>query len=401
MLNGKKILIGVCGSIAAYKIAILIRILKKEGAEIRVLMTHSARDFITPLTLATLSQNPVLTEFHDDRTGVWHSHVELGLWADLYLIAPASANTISKMVHGLCDNLLLATYLSARCPVMIVPAMDVDMYRHPTIHQNLNYLSSIGNTIIEAPYGELASGLTGEGRMEEPENLAKVLIQHFKKKVELNGLSALITAGPTQERIDPVRYISNYSSGKMGFALAHELAERGASVDLVCGPTNQKVNHERIQEIPVTSALEMFKACRRLYDKSDIAIFAAAVADFRPSTPGTSKIKKSDNKLLIRLEKNPDIAYELGKRKKKKQMNVGFALETDNEIKNATLKLHEKNFDFIILNSMKDAGAGFSSETNKITILDQSGKKKKFPLKHKRLVAKDIVDFLLTKLYAS
>jgi phosphopantothenoylcysteine decarboxylase/phosphopantothenate--cysteine ligase len=401
MLNGKKILIGVCGSIAAYKIAILIRLLKKEGAEVRVIMTSSALDFITPLTLSALSQNPVLTEFHEEKTGTWHSHVELGLWADLFMVAPASANTISKMAHGTCDNLLLATYLSARCPVYVAPAMDLDMYQHPSTRQNIETLASFGNHIIKAPYGKLASGLTGEGRMTEPEDLLDIIQHHFKKKEEFKGKSVLITAGPTQEKLDPVRFISNHSSGKMGYALARELAGRGANVNLVSGPTDLKIDHPAINLIGVISADEMFNTCNSLYDKSDIAIFAAAVSDYRPSKSEPEKIKKSGEEISIRLKKNPDIAGELGKKKKKNQINVGFALETNNEFEHAALKLNEKNFDFIVLNSLRDDGAGFSSDTNKITILDETGRIKNFSLKQKDLVAKDIVDFLLTKLYAS
>ena len=401
MLDGKKILIGVCGSIAAYKIAILIRLLKKHGAAVRVIMTPSALDFITPLTLSTLSQNPVLTKFHDEKSGEWQSHVELGLWADLFLVAPASANTLSKMSHGICDNLLLATYLSARCPVYVAPAMDVDMYQHPSTQKNIDTLTSFGINIIKAPYGELASGLTGEGRMTEPEDLLVILEQHFKKKEEFKDLSILITAGPTQEKIDPVRFISNWSSGKMGYALANELAGRGAKVSLVSGPSPLKIHHPDIHLISVTSADEMFNACNSLFEQTDIAIFAAAVADYRPARTELKKIKKTEEEISIRLKKNPDIAGVLGKKKKKNQIFVGFALETDNEFENATLKLNEKNFDFIILNSMRDEGAGFSSDTNKITILDKSGESKNFSLKQKDLVAKDIVDFLLTKLHVA
>ena len=401
MLDGKKILIGVCGSIAAYKIAILIRLLKKHGAAVRVIMTPSALDFITPLTLSTLSQNPVLTKFHDEKLGEWQSHVELGLWADLFLVAPASTSTLSKMSHGICDNLLLATYLSARCPVYVAPAMDVDMYQHPSTQKNIDTLTSFGINIIKAPYGELASGLTGEGRMTEPEDLLVILEQHFKKKEEFKDLSILITAGPTQEKIDPVRFISNWSSGKMGYALANELAGRGAKVSLVSGPSPLKIHHPDIHLISVTSADEMFNACNSLYEQTDIAIFAAAVADYRPARTELKKIKKTEEEISIRLKKNPDIAGVLGKKKKKNQIFVGFALETDNEFENATLKLNEKNFDFIILNSMRDEGAGFSSDTNKITILDKSGESKNFSLKQKDLVAKDIVDFLLTKLHVA
>jgi phosphopantothenoylcysteine decarboxylase/phosphopantothenate--cysteine ligase len=401
MLNGKKILIGICGSIAAYKIAILIRLLKKQGAEVKVIMTASAHDFITPLTLSTLSLNPVLTGFHNEKTGVWNSHVQLGLWADLFLIAPASANTLSKMAHGTCDNLLLATYLSARCPVFIAPAMDVDMYQHPATRESIKTLTSYGNHIIRAPYGELASGLTGEGRMTEPEDLLVILQNHFKKKEGLTGLSVLVTAGPTQEKLDPVRFISNYSSGKMGYALALELAGRGAAVNLVSGPTHLKIQHPGINLIKITSAGEMFDACKSLYDHVHIAIFAAAVADYRPSEAAFKKIKKKEEEISVRLIKNPDIAGELGKMKKNNQINIGFALETDNESEHAALKLKEKNFDFIVLNSLQDEGAGFSSDTNKITILDENGKSRNFPLKQKDLVAKDIVDYLLTKLNVS
>lgn len=398
MLDGKKILIGVCGSIAAYKIAILIRLLKKQRAEVKTIMTTSALDFITPLTLSTLSQNAVLTEFQDKKTGEWNSHIDLGLWADLFLIAPASANTIAKMAHGICDNLLLATYLSARCPVLIAPAMDVDMYRHPATRENLEKLASCGNHLIEAPYGELASGLSGEGRMAEPEELFRILQEHLKKKDDFRGLNVLITAGPTHEKIDPVRFISNYSSGKMGYALATEFALRGATVNLVSGPVHLKLHHDRINIIPVTSAMDMYTQCLELYEATDIAVFSAAVADFKPAAPATRKIKKSAGSPTLVLEKNPDIARELGLQKRKNQINVGFALETDNEIENAALKLKEKNLDFIVLNSMNDKGAGFSSDTNKITILEDSGRKKSYMLKSKTLVAKDIADYLYNRI---
>lgn len=398
MLNGRKILIGVCGSIAAYKIAILIRLLKKEGAEVRTIMTASALDFITPLTLSTLSQNPVLTGFHAEKTGEWHNHVELGLWADLMLIAPASANTIAKMANGICDNLLLAAYLSARCPVFVAPAMDVDMYHHAATKDNLSRLSARGNWVVEAPFGQLASGLTGEGRMAEPEELISIMSDFFKKKDQFKGLNILITAGPTREKIDPVRYISNHSSGKMGYALAGELASRGATVNLVSGPTSLKLEHPRVKIIPVSNATEMFRECEGLYEKADVAIFAAAVADYRPAEPAERKIKKSAGPAgSILLEKNADIAYELGRRKRKDQLNVGFALETDNELRNAAFKLSEKNFDIIVLNSMNDQGAGFTLDTNKITILDNDGRQTSFELKSKLLVAKDIADYLYNR----
>jgi len=401
MLPGKKILIGVCGSIAAYKIAYLIRLLKKERTEVKVIMTNSALDFITPLTLSTLSENPVYTKFQNDLTGEWHSHVDLGLWADIFLIAPASANTIAKMAHGGCDNLLLATYLSSRCPVFVAPAMDLDMYKHPATIQNIKLLSSYGNHIIKAEHGELASGLTGEGRMAEPESILNVLQNHFKKKDDFKGLKILITAGPTQEKIDPVRFISNYSSGKMGYALAHEFADRGANVTLISGPTNQTLDHTNVRKIRVTSAEEMYDVCKKNYKNTDIAVFTAAVADYRPSNPKLQKIKKESNALDLKLRKNPDIALELGKLKKNNQINIGFALETDNEFQNATLKLIKKKLDFIILNSMKDKGAGFTSETNKITIFDKEGNKKNYSLKTKDLVAKDIAEYLLKKINAS
>ncbi len=398
MLHGKKILIGVCGSIAAYKIAYLIRLLKKEGAEVKVIMTSTARDFITPLTLSTVSQNPVLIKFHDDQTGEWQSHISLGLWADIFLIAPASANTIAKMAHGYCDNLLLATYLSSRCPVFLAPAMDLDMYQHPSTVQNIKILSSYGNHVIKAEHGELASGLTGEGRMSDPENILKILQQHFKKKDDFKGLEILITAGPTVEKIDPVRFISNHSSGKMGYAIARELADRGASVTLISGPTHQTLDHKNVQKIHVTNADEMYDVSKKIYRKTDVAIFSAAVADYKPSNMASQKIKKEAITMDLRLEKNPDIAMELGKLKKNNQINIGFALETNNEIQNATLKLNKKSLDFIILNSIKDKGAGFSTDTNKITILDKEGKRKNYSLKSKELVARDIADYLFTKI---
>ncbi len=398
MLRGKKILIGVCGSIAAYKTAVLIRLLKKEGAEVQVIMTHSALDFITPLTLSTLSKNPVIIEFQSTKSGEWNSHVDLGLWADLFLIAPASANTISKMASGLCDNLLLATYLSSRCPVYIAPAMDVDMYQHTATVNNLNQLRSFGNTIIDADHGELASGLVGEGRMAEPESLVNTLINHFKKKTINAELKVLITAGPTQESLDPVRFISNHSTGKMGYAIAMELAERGAKVNLVSGPVNLKISHPNIEKTSVSSAQEMLSSCKSLYPDCDIAIFTAAVSDYRPAKIASQKIKKSGKPATLELINNPDIAYELGLLKQSSQINVGFALETENEIENASLKIKKKNFDYIILNSLKDKGAGFSYSTNKITIIDQEGNQTKYGLKSKMDVAQDIINYILDKI---
>lgn len=394
MLEGKKILLGVCGSIAAYKAAVLIRLLKKEGAEVKVIMTASALDFITPLTLATLSKNPVLGAFHDEKTGEWESHVELGLWADIFLIAPASANTLGKMANGICDNLLLATYLSARCPVMIAPAMDLDMYRHQATKTNIEKVLSFGNHIVHAEHGELASGLVGEGRMAEPETILSRIKEHVKKKSSYQGKKVIITAGPTFESIDPVRFIGNHSSGKMGYALAEEFAARGAQVDLVSGPVNLNPGRSSIQLHRITSASEMLDVSRALFEKADITVFAAAVSDYRPAHVSKEKIKKSEDTLNLSLTKNPDIARELGRIKKPNQINIGFALETENELENASLKLKDKNFDFIVINSLKEEGAGFVHDTNKITILDSNGNIHKYELKSKDQVAIDIIDFL-------
>jgi phosphopantothenoylcysteine decarboxylase/phosphopantothenate--cysteine ligase len=398
MLLGKKILIGVCGSIAAYKTAVLTRLLKKEEAEVKILMTNSALDFITPLTLSTLSKNPVYKDFQASSSGEWNSHVDLGLWADLFIIAPASANTLSKMANGICDNLLLATYLSARCPVYIAPAMDLDMYQHPATVHNIEQLKSFGNTIISAEHGELASGLIGEGRMAEPESIIEVTKDHFKKKEKFENLKVLITAGPTYESIDPVRFIGNHSTGKMGYAIALQLANNGAEVKLVSGPVKIEIDHPKIERIDVTNAEEMLEASKKVYKNSDVAIFSAAVSDYRPADISPQKIKKKSESFNIHMLKNPDIAYELGKIKKKNQINVGFALETENEIENASLKLKNKNFDFIVLNSLRDKGAGFAVNTNKIEIIDISGLRKSFGLKPKDEVAKDIIDYLYDKI---
>ena len=398
MLRGKKILIGVCGSIAAYKTAVLTRLLKKEEAEVKILMTNSALDFITPLTLSTLSKNPVYKDFQASSSGEWNSHVDLGLWADLFIIAPASANTLSKMANGICDNLLLATYLSARCPVFIAPAMDLDMYQHPATVHNIEQLKSFGNTIISAEHGELASGLIGEGRMAEPESIIEVTKDHFKKKEKFENLKVLITAGPTYESIDPVRFIGNHSTGKMGYAIALNLANNGAEVKLVSGPVKIEIDHPKIERIDVTNAEEMLEASKKVYKNSDVAIFSAAVSDYRPADIAPQKIKKKSESFNIHMLKNPDIAYELGKIKKKNQINVGFALETENEIENASLKLKNKNFDFIVLNSLRDKGAGFAVNTNKIEIIDISGLRKSFGLKPKDEVAKDIIDYLYDKI---
>jgi len=397
MLQNKKIVLGVCGSIAAYKAASLVRLLKKAEAEVKVIMTASASDFITPLTLSTLSKNPVYSNFIKNEAGEWNNHVELGLWADFILIAPASANTIAKMAHGQCDNLLLATYLSAKCPVYVAPAMDLDMYKHPSTEANIDSLQQYGNTIIDAEYGELASGLVGAGRMAEPESIVDFLSIKSKKKA-LTGKSVLITAGPTYEAIDPVRFIGNHSSGKMGYALAETLANEGADIHLISGPTNLQVTHPNIKVTSVTSAQEMYDASVSIFNKMDIAVLAAAVADYKPDTVADQKIKKADSNLKISLTKTKDIAAELGKLKRNGQVMVGFALETENEESNAQKKIQSKNFDFIVLNSLNDKGAGFGHDTNKITIIDKQNKIHKFELKSKTAVAQDIVDTIKEKL---
>ncbi len=393
MLNGKKIILGVCGSIAAYKSALIVRLLAKSGAEVKVVMTESAKGFITPLTLSTLSKNPVLSEFEKGNTGEWNNHVELGLWADLIVIAPASANTLAKLANGICDNLLTAVYLSARCPIMFAPAMDLDMYLHASVSKNISNLMSYGNILVDAEEGELASGLSGKGRMAEPENIFTMIEKHFLEKIEipnLQGKKVLITSGPTYEPIDPVRFIGNHSSGKMGSALAEILHEAGCEVVVISGPTAIRNNATPYKVIPVTSANDMFESVNSLYDEVDIAIFAAAVADYRPETIATQKIKKKGDDMTIKLIKNKDIAFEMGLNKKH-QINIGFALETENESKNAIGKLEKKNFDLIVLNSLNDKGAGFAGDTNKITIINKHNNKKEFELKSKIEVAKDIV----------
>ena len=392
MLKGKKIILGVTGSIAAYKTAPLIRLLVKQGAEVKVIMTPLAKEFITPLTLATLSKNPILVDFFDPTNGDWNSHVNLGLWADLYLIAPASANTIGKMANGIADNLLLTTYLSAKCPVVVAPAMDLDMYAHPATKKNIQTLLSYGNLIIEASTGELASGLDGKGRMEEPEAIVQYLEDLFAKKKSLTDKKVLITAGPTFEKIDPVRFIGNYSSGKMGFAIAQACAERGAKVTLIAGPVQLIINHNNITRIDVESAEEMYQQAIKHFSQADISILSAAVADFTPTVKANNKLKKDDDTLTLALSQTKDIAAELGKQKKQNQVLIGFALETNNEETNALDKLKKKNFDFIVLNSLKDKDAGFGHDTNKITIFTKTGKKENYPLKSKELVANDIID---------
>jgi phosphopantothenoylcysteine decarboxylase/phosphopantothenate--cysteine ligase len=398
MLKGKKIILGVSGSIAAYKAAIFVRLLVKEEAEVKVIMTSASTGFITPLTLSTLSKNPVLIDFVKDKTGEWNNHVDLGLWADAMIIAPASANTIGKMANGICDNLLLATYLSARCPVFFAPAMDLDMYQHPSVLENIKKLQNFGNLLIGAEHGELASGLVGQGRMAEPESLVQVLDSFFSDTNSLKGKKVLITAGPTYEAIDPVRFIGNHSTGKMGFAIAEEAANRGANVTLVSGPTHLDTTHPLIKLVRVKSGDQMFKECSEVYDQTDIAIMSAAVADYAPKSVSDQKIKKKGEELTIELVKTIDIAKELGLRKKSSQLNVGFALETEAELEHAQQKIKSKNFDLIVLNSLNDKGAGFGHDTNKITIIDSENKIQNFELKSKKEVAKDIIHAITQKL---
>lgn len=392
-LKGKKILLAISGGIAAYKMNYLVRDFIKEGAEVQVILSPSAEQFVSTVTLSTLSKRPVYSSFYGEN-GTWNSHVEMALWADVMLIAPCTANTLSKMVHGICDNLLIATYLSAKCPVLIAPAMDLDMYAHPSTKENLAKAKSYGHIIIPAEHGELASGLVGEGRLASEENIFQAVNNHLSENQNdrLNGKTVLITAGPTYEAIDPVRFIGNHSSGKMGFAIAEEAQRRGAKVILITGPTSEKVNNSNINLISVTSAQEMYDAVFQQYSKVDIAIMSAAVADYTPKIKATEKIKKSDDSLTIELVKNPDILASMGEQKKQ-QFLVGFALETQNEEENALGKLQRKNLDMIVLNSLKDEGAGFQKETNKIKIFTPN-EKEEFPLKSKSEVAKDIFDFI-------
>ena len=372
-LQGKRILLGVTGSIAAYKSAHLTRLLIKEGAEVQVIASATALDFITPLTLATLSKNPVYHQFYKNETGEWNNHVELGLWADLFLVAPISANTLAKFANGICDNLLTATYLSARCPVMVAPAMDLDMYQHFSVRENLKKISQYGNIILDAEAGELASGLSGQGRMMEPEHILEEVLLHFASTQDFKGKKILLTSGPTQEAIDPVRFISNHSSGKMGAALAEEFAKRGAEVHLVLGKGAMQPTHPHIKIYSVVSAQEMYETSKLIHPKVDIAIFAAAVADYAPKNVASQKIKKAGESMTIELIKNVDIAQSLAALKNSHQIHVGFALETENEAVHAQEKLAKKNFDLIVLNSMKESGAGFQHDTNKVTIFDQNG----------------------------
>jgi phosphopantothenoylcysteine decarboxylase/phosphopantothenate--cysteine ligase len=399
MLNGKKIVLGVCGSIAAYKSAVLVRLLVKAGAQVKVVMTDSAHDFITPLTLATLSKNPVVSAFVKGGTGEWNNHVDLALWADALVIAPASANTVAKMANGLCDNVLLAVYLSARCPVFLAPAMDLDMLQHPATLANLQKIKSFGNKIIDPTFGELASGLVGNGRMAEPEEISEYLGRFFGNDQKLQGKTALVTAGPTYEALDPVRFIGNHSTGKMGFAIAEALADLGAQVNLVSGPTTQHTQHPGVNVIQVTSAEDMYNQCATLFPAANITVLSAAVADYRPAVVAQQKIKKKDETFTLELTKTRDIAASLGKLKHNGQVLVGFALETEQEHDNALKKLTAKNFDFIVLNSLNDKGAGFGHDTNKISIIDRQNAVRQFELKSKRDVARDIVNTILEKIH--
>ncbi len=390
-LKGKRIVLGITGSIAAYKACVLIRELIKAGAEVQAVMTPSAKEFITPLTISTLTHKPVISEFFDRRDGSWHSHVDIGLWADAMIIAPATASSIAKMANGVADNMLITTYLSMRAPVFVAPAMDVDMFSHTATQKNIKTLRSYGNIIIEPETGELASGLEGKGRMEEPAVIAKSLEAYFKSQNQLKGKRVLITAGPTYEKIDPVRFIGNYSSGKMGYALAEECAERGAEVELVSGPVSINLNRANIHVTKVESAAQMYAAAVNAFPKTDIAILCAAVADFTPRETKDVKIKREKGDMAIQLVPTKDIAAELGQMKKESQFMVGFALETNDETNNAINKLKAKKLDFIVLNSLNDKGAGFSVDTNKITIISDTSKYE-YPLKPKREVAKDIID---------
>jgi len=400
VLSGKKILLGITAGIAAYKTASLVRLFIKLGAEVKVIMTPASKDFITPLTLSTLSKNPVHSTFYnkeEEENELWNNHVDLGLWADYMIVAPATANTMSKMANGTCDNLLLAVYLSAKCPIYFAPAMDLDMYIHPSTKDSLQKLQSFGNTIIPATSGELASGLVGEGRMAEPEDIVSFIENDILSKLPLKGKKVLLTAGPTYEAIDPVRFIGNHSSGKMGFAIAKAAANLGAEVYLISGPSHQQINHSLVHRIDVVSADDMYNAAHQYYKEADIAILSAAVADYKPKNVATQKIKKNDSTLDLELTKTKDILASLGEIKEN-QFLVGFALETNNELENAKGKLKRKNLDAIILNSLQDKGAGFATDTNKITIIDKDLNEKSFELKSKVEVAKDIVNEIIKKI---
>lgn len=395
MLKGKHIILGITGSIAAYKAAYLVRALVKRGAEVQVVITPAGKEFITPLTLSTLSSHPVISEFFSNRDGTWNSHVDLGLWADAMLVAPATASTIGKMANGIADNMLITTYLSCKAPVFVAPAMDLDMFAHPSTQANLDRLRSYGNRIIEPTAGELASHLIGKGRMEEPDKIVEVLEAFFAEREDLKGKKIVITAGPTYEKIDPVRFIGNYSSGKMGFALAEACANRGAEVTLVSGPVSLTARHPNIHRIQVEAAEEMYQATVAAFPTADAAILCAAVADYRPASLAAEKIKRENTgEMTLRLVPNKDIAAALGEMKQLHQRLVGFALETNDGVHHATEKLARKKLDFIVLNSLQDKGAGFRCDTNKVTILDKTGQSTEYPLKRKEEVASDIVDRL-------
>ncbi len=397
-LEGKKIILGITGSIAAYKAAILLRLLVREGAEVQVVITPAGKEFITPVTLSALSGKPVISEFFGAGDGTWHSHVDLGLWADAMLVAPATASSLGKMAHGIADNMLITTYLSAKCPVFIAPAMDLDMFAHPSTQRNLTILKEFGNSIIEPQTGHLASGLEGKGRMEEPENILEAVVDFFSRKKKLLNKTFLVSAGPTYEKIDPVRFIGNYSSGKMGYAIAGELAARGARVILVSGPVSLTIQNSAIHVISVESADEMYDECMRWFPSCDGAVMSAAVADFTPVSPEVQKTKRGKASWNIELLPTRDIAEALGKLKSDKQLLAGFALETNDELENARHKLQKKNLDFIVLNSLNDAGAGFRVDTNKITIIDKNNNQQTFELKSKREVAADIVEKIISML---
>lgn len=392
MLKGKKIVIGITGSIAAFKIPTLVRLFKKEGAEVKIMMTHSATDFVTPLTLSTLSGNPVIIEPFNPADGTWNSHVELGRWADIYLLAPLSANSLAKMAHGIADNFFLTAFLSAKCPVFFAPAMDLDMFKHPATQKNVGILQSYGHILIDPAVGELASGLSGAGRMEEPENIFELIQAYFtEKKSKFTGKKVLVTAGPTFEAIDPVRFIGNHSSGLMGFSIAEEFAACGADVTLISGPVNLNLQNAAITRVDVTSADEMYEACMIAKDESEIIVMAAAVADYKPVSTESVKIKKSGSSFEIKLQPTLDILAMMGKEKRPGQILVGFALETDHEEENARKKLETKKLDMVVLNSLRDEGAGFKTPTNKVTIFFNSGEVQHLPLKPKREIALDII----------
>jgi phosphopantothenoylcysteine decarboxylase/phosphopantothenate--cysteine ligase len=395
MLKGKKIVIGITGSIAAYKIPFLVRMLVREGAEVRVIMTPVAKDFVTPLTLSTLSQHAVIVDPFKAGNGEWNNHVELGQWADAMIFAPVTANSLGKMAHGIADNFVITAYLSAKCPVFIAPAMDLDMFAHPSTRNNIDTLRSFGNFIIEPQVGELASGLSGPGRLEEPEAILKIVRDHFMRQQDLQNMKVMVTAGPTYEKIDPVRFLGNYSTGKMGFTIAYEAAQRGADVTLIAGPTSLVADHPGIHRLDVESAEEMYEACMKEMTSSNVVIMAAAVADYTCASKSFQKLKKSAEPRILELTPTRDILREIGKRKTENQVIVGFALETDNELDHARKKIIDKNLDFIVLNSLNDIGAGFGLETNKISILDRTGKVYPGKLQSKAAVAKEIIDFIV------